>query len=254
MSKKVLKTVAIVLAVTFLLVSTVFSANINTFAEDFKVYYNGRDVYTKNDNKPIIIDGRSLAPIRPIFEALELGDIYYDDSTKTATFTSGDTEVEFTNEDDVAYLYKNSKVTTYKLDVPATIYNGNFYVPIRAFCEMWGADVEWDDYSRSVYITMEMEYEDEIEDISDKEDTEETEDEYENEKEIYKITENEAIELVEEIVGDDMSITSEESLEDNGYIVLVEELGNDDSGNEVVYYRTYFRVSYDGEDIEEINE
>ncbi|MDD6762026.1 MAG: stalk domain-containing protein, partial [Clostridiales bacterium] len=47
--------------------------------------------------------------------------------------------------------YNNS---SYSLDVPATLqYNDVFYVPIRAFCEMVGLYIEWDNASRSVYVT-----------------------------------------------------------------------------------------------------
>lgn len=37
--------------------------------------------------------------------------------------------------------------------VPAFIYNGTTYVPIRAISELYGADVQWDNGTKTAYIT-----------------------------------------------------------------------------------------------------
>lgn len=39
--------------------------------------------------------------------------------------------------------------------VPAFIYNGTTYVPIRAISELYGADVEWDNATKTAYINYE---------------------------------------------------------------------------------------------------
>lgn len=136
-----------------------------SYATDLSVYLNGENVYANSDNKPCIMNDRTMVQLRPIFEKMGCS-VTYDDATKTATF-AGNSNVGFTftngsYDSHTLASDDGSIVNTYTFDVPATIYNDTFYVPLRAFCEMLDTScvcdisIEWDDASRSVYLECEM--------------------------------------------------------------------------------------------------
>ena len=141
---------------------TANAVEINTFSDELKVYVDNTDVYANSENKPLIINDRTVVPLRPIFEALGIDDEnikWYPEESK-AIFADGNAECTFVNESSVAVLkYTDGIKTTVNLDVPATIYNGNFYIPIRAYCELWDMGIEWNNSSRSVNISSDKSYE-----------------------------------------------------------------------------------------------
>ncbi len=159
MKTKALITKFLSCAVAAILLFTAIPASaveIKTFSEDVKVYLNGEDVYADSDNKPLIINDRTMVPLRPIFEKMGFTDQYikWYPEEKKASFSDGNTECVF--ECDSYYVARNgvfdlrNEVT---MDVPATIYNDTFYIPLRAYCELWDMDIEWDNHDRSVHIT-----------------------------------------------------------------------------------------------------
>ena len=153
---KIKKVAAVIVALATVAGSVASALEINTFSEELKVYYEGTDVYADTAEKPIIINDRTMVPLRPIFEAMgwENENITYDDATKTARFEGGDVSCEFANDSDTAIQYWSDGTTAdFLLDVPATIYNDRFYIPLRAFCEIWGQNIEWVNEERSVYVT-----------------------------------------------------------------------------------------------------
>lgn len=100
------------------------------------------------DQPPVIVDGRTLVPLRAIFEGLGAS-VDWDSATRTVTSTLDGTTVVMTV--DSAVMFKNGEAVT--LDVPAKIVNGRTMVPVRAVGEAFGADVRWDGASRTVYVT-----------------------------------------------------------------------------------------------------
>ena len=110
---KIKKAVAVVAAIMVSTSSAVSALEINTFSEELKVYYEGTDVYADSAEKPIIINDRTMVPLRPIFEAMgwENENITYDDETKTARFEGGDVSCEFTNDSDTAIQYWSDGTT-----------------------------------------------------------------------------------------------------------------------------------------------
>ena len=95
--------------------------------------------YIKFDVQPQIINGRTLVPMRKIFE--ELGaTVDWDDSTQTAIGTKDNTVVKFTINDYT--MYKNESAKT--LDVPAQLINGRTLIPLRAVSEAFDCQVGWD--------------------------------------------------------------------------------------------------------------
>lgn len=112
-----------------------------------KVYVNGKRV--EFDQQPVIQDGRTLVPVRAIFEALG-ATVTWDDATKTVTAKKGDVTVNL--KIGSTQLFKNGAVAA-ALDVPAQIINERTLVPARAVSEAFGANVGWVDATKSVVIT-----------------------------------------------------------------------------------------------------
>lgn len=108
------------------------------------VIANGNTV----DDKGIIVDGRTLVPVRGVFE--EFGfEVEYDASTKTATLTDENTVVIMTNGKENFEI--NGKVIT--PDVPQQIIDGRFMLPLRAVGEAIGAEVGWDSDTKTASLT-----------------------------------------------------------------------------------------------------
>ncbi|USG64410.1 copper amine oxidase N-terminal domain-containing protein [Brevibacillus ruminantium] len=98
---------------------------------------------------PVEIDGRTLVPLRAIFEALG-AKVDWDEATQTVTATKDGNIIQLTIGSKVAY--KNGQKIN--LDVPAQLFNGDTtMVPIRFVSEALGAKVGWDPYSNSVVIS-----------------------------------------------------------------------------------------------------
>lgn len=111
-----------------------------------KIMLNGAKVVCNPD--PIIKDGRTLVPLRSIFEAMGAR-VSWDGRTRTITATNGITNISLAVDSDI--MYRNDM--TIQLDVPAQIYNDRTMVPVRAIAEAFGADVKWDADTRTVNIT-----------------------------------------------------------------------------------------------------
>ncbi|MBQ7574673.1 MAG: hypothetical protein IJT23_10495 [Clostridia bacterium] len=151
-------------AITLLAGATAINASaftLSSYATDLKVYLNGENVYADSENQPCIMNDRTMVQIRPIFEKLGYT-AEYNDATKTAVFKpqpkSGEqAPISFTdNSYSVNKLSSDdgSVAESINIDVPATIYNDTFYVPLRAFCDAVSSlSIDWDSASRSVYLT-----------------------------------------------------------------------------------------------------
>ncbi len=111
-----------------------------------QVFVNGEEIMF--DVPPKIENGRTLVPMRAIFEALG-AEVLWDDTTKTVTAKKGDNTVVLTIGENI--LYKNSSAVV--LDTPAKIENSRTIVPVRAVSEGLSCFVSWDDATRSVIIT-----------------------------------------------------------------------------------------------------
>ena len=94
-----------------------------------------------------IVEGRTLVPLRAIFEALGAS-VERNGETKTVTSVLDETEIKLTIGEKA--LYKNGE--TVELDVPAQIMNGRTMVPVRAISESFGVNVEWDGETRTVIL------------------------------------------------------------------------------------------------------
>ncbi|MBE7052939.1 MAG: hypothetical protein E7391_01535 [Ruminococcaceae bacterium] len=134
------------LVLSILMVVSCFSFNV--FAEtEIKVIVNGNTLTM--DQNPIIVEGRTLVPLRAIFEALG-ATVEWDDATKTASGKLSEKTVSLQINNTVAKV--NGKDVT--LDVPAQIVNSRTLVPVRFISESLGANVGWEDATKTVTVDL----------------------------------------------------------------------------------------------------
>ena len=139
MMKKVLSMLLVVI-MTMSMISVT-----SVMASDINVTIDGK--VQSYDVMPVIENGRTLVPMRAIFEALG-AEIKWDDATKTVTGTKGDVSVVLTIGNTLAKVNGN-EVT---LDVPAKIVSDRTMVPVRFISESLGCNVGWDDTTKTVII------------------------------------------------------------------------------------------------------
>ena len=114
---------------------------------------NGKiNVYVNNekidfDVSPMILNDRTMVPMRKIFEALG-ADIDWNEVTSTVTGTKDDKKVKIKIGAEKATI--NGAIVT--LDQPAVIQNDRTLVPVRVISEGLGAVVQWDEETKSVLI------------------------------------------------------------------------------------------------------
>ena len=98
---------------------------------------------------PVIIDGRTLVPMRTIFEALGADVQWIDENgVQSIVATTEDTTINMTINSDKFYVNGEEKI----LDVPAQLINDKTMVPIRAISESLGCYVGWDQDAMTVVI------------------------------------------------------------------------------------------------------
>ncbi|MCL2577846.1 MAG: copper amine oxidase N-terminal domain-containing protein [Defluviitaleaceae bacterium] len=138
---------------------TALIKNLNAQTQDFidslhadenqiRVTLNG--TLLEFDVAPIIINGRTLVPVRTIFEALGMEVEWRDDWILSE---GGEKSVVFHIGRNIMYIYVGDDERTIELDVPPQIINGRTLVPLRAIAEATGAIVEWDAATQTVKIT-----------------------------------------------------------------------------------------------------
>jgi len=106
------------------------------------------------DVAPIIIDGRTLVPMRAIYEALNF-EVEWIEETQTINAVKNDSSIR------IEMQIGNSQMrirnvpspSDIELDVPPRIINGRTLVPLRAISTAIGANVDWEEATRTVTIT-----------------------------------------------------------------------------------------------------
>jgi len=131
----------------FLMIAMTMSMMPTAFASQMTitVQIDGRPVQFQ-DQQPIIRDGRTLVPVRGVFEALGF-EVFWDNPT--ATLQSDDTVLSIS----VGSNSFGANGASKPLDVPATLVNGRTMLPIRLPLEAAGFNMVWDASSQTVAIT-----------------------------------------------------------------------------------------------------
>lgn len=131
----------------FAIIFTLIVVPINVRGQEaVKVTVDGK--LLQFDVPPTIINGRTLVPLRAIFEALGVEPVW-DGQTRTVTAKKGDTTIVLP----IGSKHATVKGKQIELDVPAQIIDGRTLVPARFIAESLGADVGWDPDTRTVIIT-----------------------------------------------------------------------------------------------------
>lgn len=99
------------------------------------------------DSQPIIEDGRTLVPLRSIFEAMG-ATVTWNQDTQTATAVKGNITVILP----IGSTDPTVNGQVKKLDVPAKIVNGRTLAPLRFVGEAFGGTVGWDQASQTITI------------------------------------------------------------------------------------------------------
>ena len=133
------KVLAIVLAV--LILATTAGA-VSLYVDTDKI---------ETDVPPVIVNNRTLVPVRAIFEAIG-ATVEWDNDTRTATGTLGDTVVVIQIDNTTAYVNGVPKT----LDVPAQIINNRTMVPARFVSEALDCDVTWNGATQTAAVANEM--------------------------------------------------------------------------------------------------
>jgi len=102
------------------------------------------------DVEPGVENGRTLVPVRAIFEALNAKVKWVGGETKPAVLANkGATEIKL--EVGSITAYRNG--VPIKLDVPARVVNNRTMVPIRFIGESFGDKVDWNNKTETIVIT-----------------------------------------------------------------------------------------------------
>ncbi len=111
------------------------------------VKLNGDYVWFENQDA-VLIDGSALVPMREMCEKLG-AEVVWDGETRSVTCLVDDKIITFTV-DSADYTINDERFT---LPVKVQLLGDCTMLPVRAFCEAFGATVEWDDEERDVIIS-----------------------------------------------------------------------------------------------------
>lgn len=136
------KIISLIMAVAILF--CIFSISASADGE-IKVLLNDEKI--NFDVQPQLIKGRTMVPMRAIFEALG-AEIEWHEETRSVTAVKDGTEILITLDD-------NHMLVGYRmviLDVPAVELGGRTLVPVRAVSEAFNCNVGWDEKTSTVKI------------------------------------------------------------------------------------------------------
>lgn len=139
MKKKIL---IALLSATMIFNNCVFTGYAN---DDISVTLNGEALAF--DVPPQLIDNRTMVPLRKIFEAMGAV-VDWNNDTQTVTAIKGDERVIATINSKNVYISGDTKT----LDVPPMVVDERTLVPVRFVAESFGANVKWDESTRTVII------------------------------------------------------------------------------------------------------
>ena len=130
-----------IIAVTISTLCVPVSAN-----EELNVVLNGEVL--EFDVPPQIINGRTMVPMRKIFEVLG-ATVDWDGNTQKITAKKQDTTVTMQINSDALSINGN----TIALDVPPQLVDGRTLVPVRAIAESFNIHVSWDEVYKNVVLS-----------------------------------------------------------------------------------------------------
>lgn len=157
------KIIAIILCLTML-------SGLSAYAKDSEITVELDGEKIEFDVNPEVVNGRTMVPLRKIFEKIGAL-VKWNDDTQTVSARKNSKTITLTVDSDELNIDKgktdddgNPVVETVLLDTPPYVVSGRTLVPARAIAESFGFNVEWDEKNNKVIISS-----DETEDDSWKE-------------------------------------------------------------------------------------
>ena len=132
-------------ALTFVLLFSFLSISVSA-QKTVKVFVDGMEVVF--DVSPQLINGRTMVPLRPIFEALQIA-ITWDDTTETVTAIKENSIVSLTIGQPTMFINGVPK----KMDVAPILMSNRTLIPVRFVAEAFACIVTWDDIKNIVDIS-----------------------------------------------------------------------------------------------------
>jgi hypothetical protein len=118
----------------------------SVLAQRLKVMLDGAPVHFEGMG-PLQIEGHTMVPVRGVLEKMG-AEVAWLPASQTVVASSGHLEIEMVIGEHEAKV--NGRRVP--LDTPAQVISGHTMVPLRFLSESLGADVRWDDASRTVII------------------------------------------------------------------------------------------------------
>ncbi len=116
-------------------------------ADDVQFTFDGSNVQLPYGYTALTYEGRTYVPARFVAESLG-AKVVWNEATGTVTITDGDTNIVLVVDSTTAYV--NGKAV--KMDASAFIADGRIFTPCRFVAEQLGANVEWDEATRTITI------------------------------------------------------------------------------------------------------
>ena len=159
-----MKKIVSAILTTAMTVSVFSSVPVYSKNDEINVMLDGKKI--EFDVQPEVINGRTMVPLRKIFE--EIGALVkWDNDTQTVTARKSSKTISLTVDSNELKIDKgktdeegNPIVETITLEVPAREVSGRTLVPARAISESFGLNVDWDEADNSVIITSDDEKDD----------------------------------------------------------------------------------------------
>mgnify|MGYP005889038661 CR=1 FL=1 len=120
---------------------------LNELKQNTVAYVVLNDSILSFDQPPVIEEGRTLVPMRFLFEQMG-ANVEWNEETKSARATLNNKAVTFAIDDNEAEV--DSQPVT--MDVPARLINGKTMVPLRFLSEELGYTVTWDEETRTAVV------------------------------------------------------------------------------------------------------
>ena len=120
---------------------------LNELKQNTVAYVVLNDSILSFDQPPVIEEGRTLVPMRFLFEQMG-ANVEWNEETKSARATLNNKAVTFAIDDNEAEV--DSQPVT--MDVPARLINGKTMVPLRFLSERLGYTITWDEGTRTVVV------------------------------------------------------------------------------------------------------
>ncbi|MCL2851535.1 MAG: peptidylprolyl isomerase [Defluviitaleaceae bacterium] len=156
-AKKLLSAAVLVLALGIFIPVVLYANEVSLTIDGVQVNFE--------DQRPEIVDGRTLVPDRDVFEVLGF-EVDWDPDAETAILTARTIEPDFDwDTQHLAFRYRDVEVLIsigsstftvngeeYELDVPAQVIGERAMLPIRAVLESVGHFVDWDEDAGNIIV------------------------------------------------------------------------------------------------------